>query len=115
MLENVPDLTVIAIPLYLLTMSLEVFLHWRRPVAGQRGYSMVDARTSLLMGLGSLVVGAILAGVQLLFLTFFSQFAVLDLGGVLATGSVPAVAGAFLVLFLLDDFCYYWFHRVHHE
>ena len=115
MLQNAPDLTVIAIPLYLLTMSLEVFLHWRRPVAGQRGYSIVDARTSLLMGLGSLVVGALLVGVQLLFLTFFSQFAVLDLGGVLATGSVPAVAGAFLVLFLLDDFCYYWFHRVHHE
>ena len=52
---------------------------------------------------------------QLLFLTFFSQFAVLDLGGVLATGSVPAVAGAFLVLFLLDDFCCYWFPRVHHR
>lgn len=115
MLENLPDLTIVAIPLYILTMSLEVFLHWRRPVPGQRGYSVVDARTSLIMGLGSLVVGGVLAGLQLLVLTFFSQFAVLDLGGLFASGSAVAVAGAFVVLFLLDDFCYYWFHRVHHE
>ncbi len=115
MLENLPDLTVVAIPLYILTMSLEVFLHWRQPDGAQRGYDARDSRTSLIMGLGSLVVGAGLAGVQLAFLTFFAQFAVLDLGQVLATGSALAVAGAFLVLFVLDDFCYYWFHRVHHE
>jgi sterol desaturase/sphingolipid hydroxylase (fatty acid hydroxylase superfamily) len=114
-LENMPDLTVVAIPLYILTMSLEVFLHWRRPEGTQRGYDTRDSRTSLIMGLGSLVVGAALAGVQLAFLTFFAQFAVLDLGQVLVTGSALAVAGAFLVLFVLDDFCYYWFHRVHHE
>jgi sterol desaturase/sphingolipid hydroxylase (fatty acid hydroxylase superfamily) len=114
-LENVPDLTVVAIPLYVLTMSLEVFAHWRRPRAEQRGYSAADSRTSLVMGLGSLVIGAAVAGIQLAFLTFFAQFAVLDLGQAFATGSVVVMAAAFLALFLLDDFCYYWFHRVHHE
>ncbi|MFN8183383.1 MAG: sterol desaturase family protein [Candidatus Nanopelagicales bacterium] len=115
MLENMPDLTVVAIPLYILTMSLEVFLHWRRPEGAQRGYEPRDTGTSLIMGLGSLVVGAALAGVQLALLMFFARFAVLDLGEVMVTGSALAAAGAFLVLFLLDDFCYYWFHRVHHE
>ena len=115
MLENVPDLTVIAIPLYVLTMSLEVFLHWRFPDERQRGYSVPDTRTSLLMGIGSLVVGAILAAVQLLFLSFFARFAVLDLGSWLSSSSTPTVIAGFLILLLMDDFCYYWFHRVHHE
>lgn len=115
MLENLPDLTVVAIPLYIITMALEVFLHWRRPREGQRGYSPADAGTSLLMGLGSLVIGALLAGIQLAFLLFFSQFAVFNLGEMFSEGSLGAAVAAFLVLFLLDDFCYYWFHRVHHE
>jgi sterol desaturase/sphingolipid hydroxylase (fatty acid hydroxylase superfamily) len=109
-----PDLTVVAIPLYILTMSLELFLHWRRPRADQQGYKLADTRTSLIMGLGSLVIGALFAGIQLGFLSFFAQFAVLDLGDFLNAGSgwVVAAIGALL---LLDDFCYYWFHRVHHE
>ena len=85
-MSHVPDLTVVAIPLYILTMSLEAYLHWRRPRTGQQGYSWRDARTSIAMGLGSLVVGAIFAGVQLGFLMFFSRFAILDPG----RSSMPA-------------------------
>lgn len=114
-LETLPDLTVVAIPLYVLTMALEIFLHWRRPVEGQKGYAVKDTATSLVMGIGSLVIAALLATVQLAFLMFFSQFAVLDLGSYLSSATVLVAVGAWLVLFLLDDFCYYWFHRVHHE
>ena len=114
-LENLPDLTVVAIPLYIATMSLEVFVHWRRPDPDQRGYEPKDAATSILMGLGSLVVGALLAAVMLAFLTFFHQFAVVDLGSWLTSGSVGLMIAGWALLVLLDDFCYYWFHRVHHE
>jgi sterol desaturase/sphingolipid hydroxylase (fatty acid hydroxylase superfamily) len=114
-IENLPDLTVVAIPLYILTMSVEVYAHWRRPRPQYRGYSWRDAVTSLTMGLGSLVIGAAFAGIQLAFLTFFAQFAVMDLGELIVSGSAAAIAAGFVVLFVLDDFCYYWFHRVHHE
>lgn len=114
-MKDLPDLTIVAIPLYILTMSLEAFLHWRRPRQGQYGYSWRDARTSILMGLGSLVVGAVFAGIHLVFLTFFSRFALLDLGAVISAGTGAALVAAWLVLFVADDLCYYWFHRVHHE
>ena len=42
-------------------MSLEVSSIGAVPWWTSASYNMVDARTSLLMGLGSLVVGAILA------------------------------------------------------
>jgi sterol desaturase/sphingolipid hydroxylase (fatty acid hydroxylase superfamily) len=113
--ESLPDLTVVAIPLYILTMSVEVYAHWRRPRPGYRGYSWRDASTSLTMGVGSLLVGAAFAGIQLAFLTFFSQFAVIDLGQLISSGSAAALLAGFVVLYVLDDFCYYWFHRVHHE
>ena len=78
--ENLPDLTIVAIPLYIVTMAVEIFLHVRRPVPGQRGYATKDTATSLAMGLGSLVVAAALAALQLLILSFFAQFAIVDLG-----------------------------------
>ena len=67
------------------------------------------------MGLGSLVIGALFAAVQLAFLNFFSQFAFADFGGAIGAGALGVAVAAWLALFLMDDFCYYWFHRVHHE
>lgn len=114
-LENLPDLTVVAIPLYVLTMALEIFLHWRRPREGQQGYEVRDTATSLAMGVGSLVVAAIFAAVQLAFLSFFARFAVVDLGALLTGPNVAVALAAWALLFVGTDFCYYWFHRVHHE
>lgn len=114
-LESMPDLTVVAIPLYIVTMAAEILLHWRRPVAGQVGYSAKDTATSLAMGVGSLVVAALLAVVQLGFLSFFQRFAVADLGGLLTAPDLAVAVTAWAALFVLTDLCYYAFHRVHHE
>ena len=114
-LESLPDLTVVAIPLYIVTMAAEILLHWRRPIAGQAGYSKRDTATSLAMGLGSLVVAALLALVQLAFLSFFERFAVADLGSLLGSEDIPVAVGAWAALLVLTDLCYYAFHRVHHE
>ncbi len=113
--ENLPDLTIVAIPLYIVTMAVEIFLHVRRPVPGQRGYATKDTATSLAMGLGSLVVAAALAALQLLILSFFAQFAIVDLGALLTAPNLAVAGATWLLLFVLTDFCYYWFHRVHHE
>jgi sterol desaturase/sphingolipid hydroxylase (fatty acid hydroxylase superfamily) len=50
-------------------------------------------------------------GAKFLSIPFFAllyQHRVLDLG-------VPSAATSWLVLIVAEDFCYYWFHRTHHE
>ena len=115
---------VVAIPLYLGLMALEL-VEVRRESreeaergtpARMIGYEPKDTATSLTMGIGSLVVGAIFAGIALAFSFWFYDRRLLDLGDVAAGGSGIALAvAAWAILVLLDDLCYYWFHRVHHE
>jgi sterol desaturase/sphingolipid hydroxylase (fatty acid hydroxylase superfamily) len=109
------DPKVLAIPFYLVLMALEVFAVRRRPRTGDRGYGGKDSITSLTMGVGSLVIGAAYALVQLGVYGAVSRAAPLDLGAV-ADGAVgPAWLASWVLLFLLVDLLYYWFHRVHHE
>lgn len=115
---------VVAIPLYLGLMALELVEVRRERRDAERqgtaphltGYTGKDTATSLTMGIGSLVWGAIFAGVSLAFDFFFYDRRLLDLGS-FASGSagIGAAIAAWALLVVLDDFCYYWFHRVHHE
>jgi sterol desaturase/sphingolipid hydroxylase (fatty acid hydroxylase superfamily) len=115
---------VVAIPLYLGLMALElVEVRRERRDAGRQGaapqlagYTTKDTATSLTMGIGSLVWGAVFAGVSLAFDFFFYDRRLFDLGS-FANGSagIGAAIAAWALLVVLDDFCYYWFHRVHHE
>lgn len=115
---------VVAIPLYLGLMALELVEVRREKRDAERagtpphlvGYTAKDTATSLTMGIGSLVWGAVFAGISLAFDFFFYDHRLLDLGSY-ADGSagIAAAVGAWALLVVLDDFCYYWFHRVHHE
>lgn len=118
------DPSLVAIPLYLGLIGLEA-LEVRRERKQEAatgiaphmlGYERRDTLASLGMGIGSVLIGAALAGIVL-----FVDFAVydhrqVDLGSVAsgAAGLGPAVA-AWGLLVLLDDFLYYWFHRAHHR
>ncbi len=60
--------------------------------------------------MGILNVG-VSAGAKLLSIPFFAllyQHRVLDLGQ-------PSMWWSWVILFFGEDFCYYWFHRTHHE
>jgi sterol desaturase/sphingolipid hydroxylase (fatty acid hydroxylase superfamily) len=115
---------VVAIPLYLGLMALELVEVRRERRDAERsgttpemlGYTGKDTATSLTMGIGSLVWGALFAGVTLAVDLFFYDRRLLDLGSY-ADGSagIAAAVAAWALLVLLDDLCYYWFHRVHHE
>lgn len=115
---------VVAIPLYLGLMALELVEVRREKRDAERagtaphlvGYTAKDTATSLTMGIGSLVWGAVFATVSLAFDFFFYDRRLLDLGAY-ANGAagVGAAIAAWALLVVLDDFCYYWFHRVHHE
>lgn len=110
-----PDLTVIAIPMFIGLMTLEAVSFRLFPDEDERGYALKDSATSITMGLGSLVIGAVWGLVALAFYSWISALSPLDLGAVAGGSFGWTVALAWVLLVVMDDLCYYWFHRVHHE
>ncbi|MFZ1865573.1 MAG: sterol desaturase family protein [Polyangiales bacterium] len=100
-----------AIPFFLGTVALESWLVSRRQrkqgsEAKLAGFTAKDSLASLSMGLGFLGVNA---GLQLLpfaGLAWLYQFRLFD---------IQPVWWAWVLLLFAEDFCYYWFHRLHHE
>ncbi|HKE16811.1 MAG TPA: sterol desaturase family protein [Kofleriaceae bacterium] len=91
-----------SVPVFLALMVGEMFL--RR--AGARGYERRDTLASLAMGVGNVVVAALLKVVTFAFTVWLSRFALFDLSH-----------GWWIWLLLVpaEDLCYYAFHRAHHE
>ena len=100
------DLTLYAIPAFILLMLAEGLFLWRRRESGLTGYSLKDTTASLSMGLGYSAINLLWKGVAFALYTALYQLTPLRMG----TGVLAWVA-----LLVADDFCYYWFHRVHHE
>ncbi len=96
------DLTVYAIPVFLVTMALEALVLARRG----RGYDLADTAASLSGGLGELAVDFAWKAVALALYGAVYQHRVLDLG----TGAL-----AWALLVVCEDLCYYAYHRVGHE
>ncbi len=97
-------LAYLAIPIYVISLVLEI--GWSRYKESDT-YELKDSVASLSLGLGSVFIGLMFAFIELGVLTFFYQFRLFEL---------PIDAWWFFVLlFLGEDFCYYWFHRLGHE
>jgi len=97
-----------AIPIFVVTLIAEMLL-FRRKGAGDgslRGYEWKDTLASLAMGVGSLIVKLPLAGAIFGLSVFLYDYRAFDLDRS-AVWFWPA-------LILCEDFCYYWFHRMHH-
>jgi sterol desaturase/sphingolipid hydroxylase (fatty acid hydroxylase superfamily) len=98
-----------AIPFFVLLLIVEYvsFVHaGEEEVAGLVGYEARDTRTSITMGLGRVVVDlllkvAIVAGYAALY-----ELSPLRLH--------PSAWWFWPLLFVADDFSYYWYHRIHH-
>ncbi|MEM9421682.1 MAG: sterol desaturase family protein [Pseudomonadota bacterium] len=104
---DLADISSFAAPVYVALILLEIVLIVRFRVRGD--YEAKDARTSLLMGAGSLFVkivfgGTIFAGITALYFWVY-QYRMFEIG---------FAWWAFLVCFVLDDFVYYWNHRWEH-
>ena len=71
------------------------------------GYEFRDTRTSLSMGGGNVLINAVWTlAVAVIYQVLYE----------ISPWSIPAdVVWAWVLLFFLDDFAYYWFHRVSHE
>ncbi len=98
-----PNLIMLAVPAFLILLLAEAGLS----AAFKRGYyERQDTSASLAMGIGNISVAAVWKGFELSLHYLLFQFALFDIGAGIA---------AWVLLFFAEDFCYYWFHRVHHE
>lgn len=96
--------TVIAVPLFALLIGLEALYEWRQ---GSREFNAKDSGTNILVGLVSLAWGALFGALAAVIYLFCYD---------LALFKFPAEAWwTWVLLFLIDDFAYYWFHRASHE
>jgi len=95
-----------AVPFFLLLLVVEALAYRLRPRPEARGFEWRDTWTSLSLGVANVVVTAVVKlGSVGLFLGAW-QLRLFDMG----TG-----VWAWVLLFVCEDLCYYWFHRVHHE
>ena len=107
---QIPDifsakLVELAVPFFILLIFLEMVMARFRKSAE---FELRDSMSSLLMGVGNLgtklLTGAITVGVAFWLYNNVRIF------------TIPMTAWwAILALFLLEDFSYYWFHRISHE
>ncbi len=98
-----PNLIHAAIPFFVGFVLLEIILTaWRRIPT----YQANDALSSIGMGLGNVAVGIFSKGLIFGAYSFVYQFRVFDL---------EFSWWYWLLLFLGDDFSYYWFHRSSHS
>lgn len=102
--ESLPDPVTIATPVFVLAVVLEAIAIRCRWIAGE--YETSDTATSLLMGFGSLVAGLLFGWIGAAALVWAYRFRVTEIG---------VSAGAIAAAFVLDDFVYYWVHRIGHR
>jgi len=98
-----------AIPIFFALIWLEMRRHRELRRAGRRdlaGYERRDTAASLEMGLGNVAVAAAVHGSVLAFFLLVYEHRIFEIG----TGP-----WAWVLLFLAEDFVYYWWHRGSHE
>lgn len=101
------DPIIYAIPAFVLLLAVEAISFKVAQREDLRGYEAKDTRTSLSMGLGNVIVNTGWKAVVLVIFAALYELTPLR---------IPETAvWAWAVLLLLDDFAYYWFHRISHE
>jgi sterol desaturase/sphingolipid hydroxylase (fatty acid hydroxylase superfamily) len=100
---HLPDPVQLATPLFIVLVIAEMVV---ARLAGRANYEARDTAASLLMGFGSVIVGAMFAFLFVGFAALVHPYRVADIGW-----SGTAVA----ICFVADDLIYYWWHRASHR
>jgi sterol desaturase/sphingolipid hydroxylase (fatty acid hydroxylase superfamily) len=101
----IPDLSGVFLLFYALMIALEASasrLGWLTSRYGAR-----DTWASIAMALGNIVMNLLMAGVVYAGLALAYRVRAFTIS--------PASPWAWVAIFFLDDFIYYWFHRISHE
>jgi sterol desaturase/sphingolipid hydroxylase (fatty acid hydroxylase superfamily) len=103
-IPEIPNLIYYAIPFFITTVIIEgVIIYKNNP----KSYNLKDTFASLSMGIGNVIVN--LASKLLIVLVFsfiYENFKLVE---------IPFTWWAWLLILSVDDFCYYWAHRIGHE
>lgn len=97
------DVVAYAIPVFVLLVVAEILWAARR---APEKYEPRDTFTSLAMGLGSTIAGALTAGVILAGAMWLYDHRIV---------TMPGAWWVWIACFVLDDFNYYWAHRTGHR
>jgi len=99
-----PNIILFAIPFFILSMLLELYITTKQHI---KTYEAKDAFSSIAMGLGNVFLGFLSKALVLVaFFFVYENFRFFTL---------PVAWWSFVLLFFVDDFSYYLFHRVSHE
>lgn len=98
------NLVLYSIPVFLLAVALEVWWARRHPAA--TGYDARDAAASMTMGLLNVIASGFTKLLSIPLFVVLYEHRIVDIG---------TAWWAWLVLLFAEDFCYYWFHRIHHD
>ncbi len=100
---EMPNLIHYAIPVFVVTVILEAILTVKIKL---EEYEFKDAITSIIMGLGNVFISLFTKGIMLGAFWFLYQFKFF---------TIPFTWWAWAILVFLEDFIYYWNHRIAHE
>src|SRR5262245_56885170 len=100
------NLVLYSIPAFIVLMALE--LMWARKHPEHIGYERRDTVASLSMGMINVVISGFAKFASIPFFAWVYTHRLANLGQ-------PSMWWSWLVLLFAEDFCYYWFHRMHHE
>jgi sterol desaturase/sphingolipid hydroxylase (fatty acid hydroxylase superfamily) len=100
---KLPDPLAFAVPMFAVLIIAEM-LRARKDTS--ISFEAKDASASLMMGFGNTIARLLTGFVGVSVTLWVSQYAVFE---------IRYVWWAFVLCFFLEDFCYYWFHRISHE
>lgn len=100
-----------SVPAFVLLLVTELVVTRLRAVREHErlrvlGYEPRDTAASLAMGIGNVVIAAGTKFAALALYAFAYEFRLFD---------IPMTWWSWALILIGDDFCYYWFHRIHHE
>jgi sterol desaturase/sphingolipid hydroxylase (fatty acid hydroxylase superfamily) len=102
----VSNIVLYAIPAFLALMALEIVWASRHPEV--TGYEKRDTAASLSLGILNVGVSGVCKLASIPYFAWLYGHRIADVGRADAWWS-------WVVLLFAEDFCYYWFHRTHHE
>ena len=101
---EIPNLIYFAIPLFAISLVIEIIITNKKKM---NSYTLKDASASISMGLGNVFINIFAKAMVLAALTYvYLNFRIF---------TIPFVWWAWILMFFLEDFFYYWFHRISHE
>jgi sterol desaturase/sphingolipid hydroxylase (fatty acid hydroxylase superfamily) len=97
------DPTVWAIPVYLIVIAVELIIDSKEKL---HLYEWKDSLACIAMGIGSLIIGIVVKTTAFFAFSFIYQYRLFEIGH---------EWWAYVILFFLEDFSFYWHHRLSHQ